>query len=518
MRLRHYQESALGRCRQAIRDGARRVMLCAPTGSGKTVIAVAMIVGALAKGKRVLMTAHRRELIRQPFCKLLRYGVAPADIGVILAGVGAKPQGDAPDDSSDAQLWDAYARKRQAPVQVASIATLRRRTHPPADLIIIDEAHRALCKSYRDLLELYPNAVVVGLTATPRRADGKGLSEIFEQLVTVASYKELADQGYLVEPRVFSTGTPDLSGVKTTAGDYNAGQLAERCDKAELVGDLVEHYKKLGNNAPSLAFAAGVEHSKHIAAVFNAAGIAAAHVDGSTPTAERDAIFARLSSGELRVVANCDVATEGTDLPCVATILMCRPTKSLRVYLQQAGRGSRPHGDKAFVILDHAGNALRHGLPQDEREWTLQLRKKRPAPAPVKPFAWKCDECLCLNPLRVSSCLDCGADKPLPNARELRHRSGHLTLLTSATSRAAGWAAVISEWTARNVIRAVPLSPKWCYIRYKELFSAPAPRGVELPEYTPEQRRQRDRYDRLNAAAHSRGHSKAWVYAQLKAG
>lgn len=512
MQLREYQTGAIERCRQVLRDGGSRMVLQAATGSGKTVIAVAMIKRALAKGKRVLLTAHRRELIRQPFCKLLRYGVAPSDVGVILAGVGAKPQGEAPDDASDAQLWDAYARKRQAPVQVASIATLRRRTKPAADLIIIDEAHRAMSKSYRDLLELYPDAVVIGLTATPRRADGKGLGELFEELVTVASYKELASRGYLVEPRVYSTGTPDLKGVKTTAGDYNLADLAERCDSAELVGNLVEHYEKLGNDAPALAFAVNVAHSKHIAAVFNAAGIAAAHVDGSTPTAERDAIFAKLSSGELRVVANCDVATEGTDIPAVKTVIMCRPTKSLRVYLQQAGRGSRPHGDTPFVILDHAGNALQHGLPQDERTWSLSKTKKRSSAAQL--MGWKCTECLCVNTLSAKRCEDCGAARPLPRERELRHRDGVLVELLGHSGNK--WDVVVAQWHVKNRSRAVPLAPGWCYVRYKELFRSPAPRGVELPIYTPEQQILRDRYDRLRAIAQQRGRSSAWVFAQMK--
>ncbi|HEU4406786.1 MAG TPA: DEAD/DEAH box helicase family protein [Polyangiaceae bacterium] len=294
--LRPYQRAALDRLAALVRGGARRVLLASPTGSGKTVLAVALIADALARGERVLFLAHRRELVVQTFDKLRAHGVPERSVGVFM---GRDPR------------W-----RPGAPVQVASVDTLRNRPKPPADLVFVDEAHRALAKSYRDLAAHYAGALQLGLTATPYRADNRPLADAYDELVVVASVRELIAQGHLVEPRVFTvpaSRAPDLTGVRVRGGDYDASELARAVDREGLVGDIVEHWGRLARGVRTVAFAASVEHSRHVVARFRAAGVPAEHLDGETPTPERDAILARVDRGETLVVSNCGVLTEGWD-------------------------------------------------------------------------------------------------------------------------------------------------------------------------------------------------------------
>ena len=514
MKLRPYQIEAV---RAA--EGAKRIVLCAPTGSGKTVIAVELIARELAAGRRVLFAAHRRELIRQPFCKLIRYGIDPDLIGVIMAGI---PSGRVitPGGDSDAELWRAHARyKPSAPVQVASIDTLRNHETPPEfDLLLIDEAHRSLAKSYVDLIAARPDARVVGLTATPVRGDGRGLAEVYDDLHVVAEYAELAAAGYLVTPRVWSSGQlPDLSSVRVRGSDYDPTQLSAACDRPELVGDIVAHYQRHGNGAPCLVFAAGVEHSKRIVEQFCAAGYVAKHVDGSTKSSYRDQAFDGLATGKVQVVSNCDVATEGTDIPCVKCVISARPTMSVRVWMQQCGRGSRPHDGKfPFVILDHSGNATRHGLPQMAREWSLSARPKRSAKKSAQlPPAWTCNRCYGVNEITATECGECGAERPAATKREIVERAGELVEL-SPDLYSTAWQVVVDEWRQRNAKRSIPTAPDWCRKRYRERFGIAAPPGIPLPSLSPEQARTRDRYVELLKTAKARGYDRKWVFVKLK--
>jgi DNA repair protein RadD len=405
--LRPYQSAGVESIRVKIRGGARRVLVVAPTGAGKTVIFSHVVAGALSRGKRCLVVAHRRELINQAYAKLLANGLPESEVGVIMGG--------------DAR------RRPAAPIQVGSIDTLRNRAKPPADLVIIDEAHRALSKSYTDLVEAYPDAVHAGFTATPFRADNRGLGDLYEALVVVATPRVLIGEGYLVEPRVWTVPAsklPDLSGVRVKGGDYDERELAAAVDRSSLVGDIVDHWRKHAAGVRTVAFAVSVEHSKHIAEQFRAAGVAAEHLDGETPTAERDAILGRLERGETLVVSNCGVLCEGWDQPSVKCCILARPTKSTGLYLQQAGRILRPWQNARAVVLDHAGCAAAHGLPQDEREYSLEGGRKRAGAkneAPVK----TCEGCYAVVPAGTAECPECGKEFAA-EPRQLEHKPGEL--------------------------------------------------------------------------------------------
>jgi DNA repair protein RadD len=495
--LRPYQVEGVDAVRARIRAGKRRIVFVLATGGGKTVVASAIVSGAVAKGKRVLFLAHRRELIKQTVAKLLRNGLPPASLGVIMAGVGSQLVLGAPDIATltDDELWTFYARRRPgAPVQVASVDTLRNRdAKPTADLVIVDECHRALAKTYQDLAAHYAAAVLLGLTATPYRADGRGLGTLFEELVVIASPKLLVEQGFLVEPAVWTVAPasmPDLSGVKVKRGDYDERALAAAVDRAALVGDLVEHWQRHAGGRRTIVFAASVAHSQHIVDRFREAGIAAEHVDGATPTAERDTIFARLASGETLVVSNCGVCTEGWDSPPVKCCVMARPTKSTGLYLQMAGRILRPWQGVGAVILDHAGCVTEHGFPTDEREFSLEGRAKKPKHVSG---AKTCPECFAVLPAQTREC-SCGyqfGDSGGDGRDEPKEQAGTLVQLSPDDLARDRHAKVVADWHKRNARRPPslpPLKPGWVYKRFVELYGTKPPRGCVAPSLTDEQR------------------------------
>ena len=356
--LRAYQVDGVAGIRLAMRQHPR-VCFQLPTGGGKTIIFGYIVRGVVDRGKRALILVHRRELIRQTIEKLRLFGV---ECGVIAAEWPADPS---------------------QPIQVASIQTLARRPEvvPDADLIIVDESHHAVAGSWADVLDRYPDTYVLGVTATPERLDGKGLAERFDVLVCGPSIKELIDAGFLADMRVLTAPRRlDLSSIRKVAGDYAVGALAELMSDGAIIGDAVEHYRDHADGRPAIAFCVTINHAELVAERFVAAGYRAASVDGTMPNSERDRIIGGLASGELQIVTSCALISEGLDIPDVGAAILLRPTYSLTLYLQQIGRALRPKPDgRPALVLDHAGNALRHGHPATRRLWSLEGRAKREA-------------------------------------------------------------------------------------------------------------------------------------------
>lgn len=458
VQLRPYQTKAIENVRAALRAGKRRILICAPTGSGKTLTSGAIILGAHAKGSRVVFAAHRKELVDQSVTALSRLGLSA--IGVIRAG-------------------DKRRDPRQ-PIQVASIQTLSRRVKidPPPQIIFIDECHRALSASYqKHLYEAYPNAIIIGLTATPCRTDNKPLSAGFDVMVQVATYSELIAGGFIDEPHVYSTPMlPDLSSVRTSGGDFNQDDLEAAVNKGALIGDLGVQWKKHNGGRRTVVFAVSVSHSQAIVKMFTEMGVKAEHLDGTTPEEERVAILKRLDSGATQVVSNCNVLTEGWDQPSVKCLILARPTKSLALYMQSAGRCLRPWGGVRPIILDHGGNVDRHkGLPHMDREWSLEKKPKRKqggAP-PVK----ACPACFGFVAAGSGTCPLCGhvfANEPDENAKAVEPIPVDLALRTlegddaklaffrqlHKTCRERGWkfGAAIHRYEARF---GEPPAPEW---------------------------------------------------------
>ncbi len=403
--LRPFQATAIESLKAAIRAKRRRVLLCMPTGSGKTLTAGAMIRSAVAKGSRVLFVAHRKELIDQSVTALFRLGMHP--VGVIRAG--------------------DKRRNLALPVQVASIQTLARRPRldPAPDLIFIDECHRAMAKGYRaHLYAAYPDAVIIGLTATPCRADGKPLAGAFDELVPAACYSELIAGGYIDEPIVFSTPVvPDLSTVSTSGGDFNAEELEAAVNKSAIIGNAVAEWQKHNGGRRTVVFCVSVAHSLAVLEQFRAIGVKAEHLDGTTPENERASILARLERGETELVTNVGVLCEGWDCPPVKCLVILRPTKSLALWMQMAGRILRPWQGIVPVVLDHGGNVDRvvygepMGLPHQDREWSLEGRPKKKGAPPMK----ACAECFAYIAAASKVCLHCGAElAPEPGEKKAK--------------------------------------------------------------------------------------------------
>ena len=352
MQIRPYQQAVIDEVEQHARP-----LIVAPTGSGKTCIAAEII--RRAEHKHVLFFAHRRELVFQPRDTLAKFGI---DAGVILSGESLN---------------------RSARVQVASIQTLHARCIrgkddlPPADLVIIDEAHHVAAVTYQSIIAKYPDAKLVGLTATPCRRDGRGLGSVFSALVEAPQVAWLTENGFLVKTRVYAPSTPDLAGVHTRLGDYVESELAAAVDRPKLVGNIVEHWHRLAERRRTIVFGTSVSHAIHLADEFAKSGVRAAHINGETPKEERDEILARLSRGELEVVTNCMVCCEGWDSPTVSCAVLARPTKSMGLYRQMAGRVLRPaEGKIDALVLDHAGCTKEHGFLHDEMYWSLDENHK----------------------------------------------------------------------------------------------------------------------------------------------
>ena len=424
--MRPYQSRTIAAIGERRAPGAR-ILVVAPTGAGKTVIASQLILDELSAGGRVLFIAHRVELISQTYAKLLTMGLGEQRVGVLMAdGVITHP----------ITGQRVCCTRPLAPVQVASIDTLRNRRRPQGiTLVIVDECHRSVSKSYRDVLDHYPEALSVGLTATPYRGDGRGLGDVWRELYVVTTPKELMVEGFLAEPRVFTHPVkPDLSKVKITAGDYDQGELEKAVDKKELLGNLVEHWTKHLAGVRTVAFASSVAHSKHIAESFVAQGIPAEHLDGETAPEIRSGILTRIDRGETLVVSNCGVLVEGWDQPSVKGCILACPTKSPTKYIQCAGRVLRPWQSMTPTILDHGGSVLEHGLPQDDREYSLEGKKKKEKGIAS---AKECPQCFGASPANTSVCPYCGTPFTCPNGktegRGMEERDGQLVEIAPGT-------------------------------------------------------------------------------------
>lgn len=443
--LRDYQEDVINRARQALRR-SRRVLIQAPTGAGKTVLASFMVGQTVSRGQSAWFICHRAELVDGTSKTFAKFGQPH---GIIAAGYPMAP----------AQL-----------AQVCSIDTLKNRLHQlrAPKLAIIDEAHHCSAAGWALVIDwLHQHgALVVGLSATPQRLDGQGLDAHFDDMVPGPSVAWLIEHGHLSRYRVFAPPGADMTGVRKTMGDFARGETAERVDKPKLLGDMIEHWHRHARGMRTVAFGVTVAHSQHIAEQFKAAGIAAAHLDGGTPKAERARIIRDYAEGRLQVISNVDLFGEGFDLSAIAQrdvtvdcVIQGRPTQSLSLHLQQVGRALRPQPGKVAVILDHAGNTMRHGFPDDEREWSLAGREKGKKAAndngPPPPVI--CEGCF--NAIRrplPPACPHCGRGMTA-QAKEITVGDGELVEMTDAMKRQVRHQRAAEEAQAKTLDQLVAL-------------------------------------------------------------
>ena len=349
---------------------------------------------------------------------------------------------------------------------------------PAPDLLVIDEAHHAVASTWLRILDALPEIRVLGVTATPLRLDGKGLIDVFDDLIIGPTVEALIKDGYLSRFTTFAPArSPDLSGVHTRAGDYAMDELAARMSSGVIITGAVEEYLRLCPGAPAIAFCVDIKHSELVAQAFTARGIHAAHVDGETPREERRAMIAALGTGELQVLCNCGLISEGLDVPNVTAAILLRPTKSLALYLQQVGRALRPApGKDKALILDHASNTFRFGPVSIERKWSLEGKEKS-EPSPMQ----RCPDCGALVPLAEWTCPECGAvlRERLPPAGTMPQQhheitSGRLIEVADEWLAAARYREALSwagddERRLYRVARARGYKPGWVWHRLQEM-------------------------------------------------
>lgn len=353
MELRPYQVRLIEEARAEMQKGVRSIMIQAATGAGKTCLIAHMLKTARARGLNSIFVVHRRELIRQ---SIKTFGMVGLPFGVLSP--------DFPEDLSQQ-------------VQIASVLTLGNRLQKikRPSLIVLDEAHHHAAKTWSKITDTFPEAYLIGVSATPRRGDGKGLGRWYKSMLHGPPVADLIRDGYLSKYRVFAPGNGEQ-------------------DKPTITGDAIREYRQRIPGRRAIVFAHSLEHSKFTVEEFKKAGFRAAHVDGESDSSYREDMVTAFEAGRLDILSNVNIFSEGVSVDAIESVIDLAPTLSLPVWLQRCGRALRPApGKEEAIILDHAGNCERHGLPDEPREWILEgsgVAKKDDGSGPSLRICKKC--------------------------------------------------------------------------------------------------------------------------------
>lgn len=374
--LRPYQQDLIDDIRNAIAHGRHSVCAVLGCGGGKSIIQGSIAAMATAKNNNVLFLVHRKELCQQITGTFTACGV-------------------------DFKYCDVMM------VQTAS-RRISRLTEPA--LIIVDEAHHILSNSYTRILERFPAAVVLGFTATPQRMNEGGLGAVFQQLIESVSTEWLIENHYLAPYKYYGVQLADASKLHTKQGDYDRQEVEDLMNRSAIFGSAVENWQKYASGKKTIIYCSSITTSKNIVKAFQSVGIPSAHLDGTTPKPERDRVVNDFRAGKILVLSNVDLFGEGFDVPDCEAVVLLRPTKSLTLHIQQSMRSMRAdpnNPDKVAIILDHVGNYIRHGLPDDKREWSLAAKKKRKE---NKINVKQCPNCFAVLPTSARICKFCNFD------------------------------------------------------------------------------------------------------------
>lgn len=358
IQLRDYQLGLIDKVRDSIKRGNKKVLMVLPTGGGKTFIMAEIARRSVDNGHRVLAMMHRRQLVNQMSDRFNDYKI---DSGIIMAGI---------ETDLDCK------------VQIGTIQTYYRRlqiydvSNPffvDASVIFIDEAHRSLSNTFQKTLSNYKEKIVIGVTATPCLASGKGMGKYYDDLIEGAGIQELIDLKYLVPGRYYAPSKPDLDKIKTVAGDYDKKELGIRMNKQKLIGDVFENWSRLAGGMKTVVFAVNVKHSRALCDEFVKHGVDAEHLDAHSSEDRREEVLNNLIFGNTQVVCNVGLYTEGFDYPGMECIIIARPTKSMGLWRQMVGRGLRPApGKTECVVIDHGACVDRLGFVEDDVLWSLE--------------------------------------------------------------------------------------------------------------------------------------------------
>lgn len=371
MPLREYQTELIARTRKSWASGHKRPCIVLGCGGGKSVIVAEIARKTTENHKRVLFIVHRKEL-----CDQIRHTFEWWGVDMDYCTIG----------------------------MVQTVTRRLNKIRPPS-LIITDENHHCLANSYRRIYEAFPDAYCVGVTATPVRLDGSGLGDVNDDLVVGPPTRWLIDNGYLAPYQYYSVKLIDADVLKTHRGEYDlTGIVLDR----KIYGDVIQSYRRFADGLKAICYCPSIPYSEQMAERFRAAGIPAAHIDGSTDKHERDRVIADFRAGKIRVLCNVDLISEGFDVPDCGAAILLRPTKSLTLYIQQAMRCMRYKPGKTAVIIDHVGNVFRHGFPDDDRDWDLYAKPDKKARGKPEVRAKECPECMAAVPSAAAECPHCG--------------------------------------------------------------------------------------------------------------
>lgn len=424
--LRPYQIQGVQDITTAFKAGIKRVLYQLITGGGKTIVFCNIAARVKAKGKSVVILVHRDELILQTSEKLSTQGIPH---GLIVSGFST-----------------SYEQ-----VQVASVQTLAKRLNDPTlpdfDLIVIDEAHHAVAGSWLKILKRYEKSYFLGVTATPARLDGKGLGNVFQHLILGPEMAELRSLGFISPYEIFlpeeGKGLDRDSLRRGSNGDFRADDMDDAMGQPHIVGCVLDHYTEICPGQTFVGFAVSVQRAEEYAALFRGAGFRVVAVDGNMDKSLRRKHIKSLGTGDLHGIWNCDIVSEGTDIPAVSCGILARPTESLVMHLQQVGRTLRPAPGKTHAtILDPVGNTYVHGLPDEHREWTLEKGIMRPKSSEKIIRSKKCPKCRRALSAHVSKCPYCGHEF-VTEGRYLKQVDGKMVRLGDGEpiKRANNWPA-----------------------------------------------------------------------------
>lgn len=401
MELRQYQQDAINQLRNSFARGNKHVILCAPTGAGKTVIFSTMVALAAKVSKKVLIVTDRIELLTQSGGALNYHSIKPTEI----TAKGTKID-------LGGQIYTAMVETLARRLKKANYANW----FASLDLIIFDEAHK---QAFNKLFPYISDTTyVIGATATPHR-DGnqESLDDFYTDIIEPVTISKLIELGYLAKPRYFGIEI-DMSEVKTTAGDYNLASQAQMYQKKKIYVGVVENYKRICNNLKTLVFCATIETSQQIRDEFKRHGLNAKHLDSEMSDTERTDILNWYHSTSNAILCNVGILTTGFDAPTTQCVILYRATKSLPLYLQMVGRGARiADGKNTFFVLDFGDNINRFKYWHIERPWSLKKKEKREGDGltPLK----NCPKCKAFVLASAKECDECG-HKFHPSQKEIQ--------------------------------------------------------------------------------------------------
>ena len=458
--LHDHQQKALDELRISFGKGLKRPMLYASVGYGKTVVAAHIVTGVLDKGKRVMFIAPYTALINQTARSFMAQGIPQPGI----------MQADHP--------W-TNAGKR---LQIASVQTLARRKIPDVDLIIVDEAHlqySVVCKLMDET-----DIPVIGLSGSPF---SKGLGKYYDNLIHTTSMRQLIDDGFLSDYVAYSHDKPNLTGIKTVAGDYHEGQLGERMSDPKLIGCIVDTWLKNGENRPTICFCVNVAHAEFVGAEFEKVNISNVVITGRTPIEEREVHFEQFKKGNIKILVNVGTLVAGFDSD-VRCIIDAAPTKSDIRHVQKLGRGLRTaKGKDHLIILDHAGNLVNLGFPDDIEIDKLDTGNKQEA-AGLKEKKQKekkekepkeCTKCHHMKKADEHECSKCGFTPKFIENVEVEE--GELTSIKTSNKftkddKQRVWSE-IKGYQQERLLSGKSLTDGWCSHLYKDMVGV-WPRGL----------------------------------------